>query len=183
MRNKSMIKKMVATVVATAVVIAAVPAEESMAKKGNGSKQRQVYEDARTVTEGAIKATKAPKCVTEGAIKANPKKKNGKKVVTGGAIDVKPVSGGSISGKKDKVKAKQPKIKLAKKAKNLKKGKKFTIEYSIENGTAKISFASSDSSVAKVSSKGVVTAKKKGTAVITVKLSTGDTKTFTVKVK
>jgi len=169
MRNKSMIKKMVATVVATAIVIAAVPAEESMAKKGNGSKQRQVYEDARTVTEGAIKA--------------NPKKKNGKKVVTGGAIDVKPVSGGSISGKKDKVKAKQPKIKLAKKAKNLKKGKKFTIEYSIENGTAKISFASSDSSVAKVSSKGVVTAKKKGTAVITVKLSTGDTKTFTVKVK
>lgn len=168
MRNKSMIKKMVATVVATAVVIAAVPAAESMAKKGNGSKQRQVYEDARTVTEGAIKA--------------NPKK-NGEKVVTGGAIDVKPVSGGSISGKKDKVKAKQPKIKLAKKAKNLKKGKKFTIEYSIENGTAKISFASSDSSVAKVSSKGVVTAKKKGTAVITVKLSTGDTKTFTVKVK
>jgi uncharacterized protein YjdB len=65
-------------------------------------------------------------------------------------------------------------------------GKKFTIEAKVspQNATNKtLKWYSSNSSVASVDSKGVVTAKKKGTATITAKSSNGKKDTYKVTVK
>lgn len=68
--------------------------------------------------------------------------------------------------------------------KTLKKGKKVTIKVSLPKGTAgTYTFKSSNKKVATVSAKGVVTAKKKGTAKITVTTYNKKKKTVTIKVK
>ena len=83
--------------------------------------------------------------------------------------------------KKLTVTVKKPSFKLVKSSANLKKGKKVTIA-SKAAPAAKVTYKTSNKKVATVNSKGVVTAKKKGTAKITVKCN-GITKTFKVTVK
>ena len=65
---------------------------------------------------------------------------------------------------------------------SLKKGKKTTLKPVIAPFTSreKVTYRSSNKKVATVSSKGVVTAKKKGTAKITVR---SGKKSYTVKIK
>lgn len=75
-------------------------------------------------------------------------------------------------------------VKVTPAKKTLKKGKKVTLKVTLPKETAgKCTFTSSNKKVATVSSKGVVTAKKKGTAKITVKTYNGKKKTVTIKVK
>ena len=80
-----------------------------------------------------------------------------------------------------KITVKKPTMKLAKSSAKLKKGKKVTIKVKAAP-VSKVTFKSSNKKVATVSSKGVVKAKKKGTATITVKCN-GITKKFKVTVK
>ncbi|WP_026494538.1 Ig-like domain-containing protein [Butyrivibrio sp. WCD3002] len=75
-------------------------------------------------------------------------------------------------------------LKLSKKKLSLKKGSKFKLSAKIKPAAAsktKLKWESSDKSIAKVSSKGVVTAKKAGTCTITVKTKNGQ-KVATCKV-
>ena len=80
-----------------------------------------------------------------------------------------------------KITVKKPTMKLVKSSAKLKKGKKVTIKVKAAS-VSKVTFKSSNKKVATVSSKGVVKAKKKGTATITVKCN-GITKKFKVTVK
>ena len=80
-----------------------------------------------------------------------------------------------------KITVKKPTMKLVKSSAKLKKGKKVTIKVKVAP-VSKVTFKSSNKKVATVSSKGVVKAKKKGTAIITVKCN-GITKKFKVTVK
>lgn len=80
-----------------------------------------------------------------------------------------------------KITVKKPTMKLTKSSAKLKKGKKVTIKVKAAP-VSKVTFKSSNKKVATVSSKGVVKAKKKGTAIITVKCN-GITKKFKVTVK
>ena len=80
-----------------------------------------------------------------------------------------------------KITVKKPTMKLTKSSAKLKKGKKVTIKVKAAP-VSKVTFKSSNKKVATVSSKGVVKAKKKGTATITVKCN-GITKKFKVTVK
>ena len=80
-----------------------------------------------------------------------------------------------------KIIVKKPTMKLVKSSAKLKKGKKVTIKVKAAP-VSKVTFKSSNKKVATVSSKGVVKAKKKGTAIITVKCN-GITKKFKVTVK
>ena len=79
------------------------------------------------------------------------------------------------------VKVKKPTFSLVKSSASLKKGKKVAIKVKAAP-VAKVTYKTSNKKVATVSSKGVVTAKKKGTAKITVKCN-GITRTFKVTVK
>lgn len=83
--------------------------------------------------------------------------------------------------KKLTVKVKKPSFKLVKSSAKLKKGKKTTIKVKAAP-VSKVTYKTSNKKVATVNSKGVVTAKKKGTAKITVKCN-GITRTFKVTVK
>ena len=79
------------------------------------------------------------------------------------------------------VQVKNPALKLAKSSATIKKGKTVTIKATTTpKGTVK--YTSSNKKVATVSTKGVVTGKKKGTATITVTCN-GVSKKFKVKVK
>ena len=79
------------------------------------------------------------------------------------------------------VTVKNPTLKLAKTSASIKVGKKTTIKAkAAPSGTIK--YTSSNKKIATVSSKGVVTGKKKGTAKITVTCN-GVSKTFKVTVK
>ena len=80
-----------------------------------------------------------------------------------------------------KITVKKPTMKLTKASAKLKKGKKVTIKVKAAP-VSKVTFKSSNKKVATVSSRGVVKAKKKGTATITVKCN-GITKKFKVTVK
>lgn len=80
-----------------------------------------------------------------------------------------------------KITVKKLTMKLVKSSAKLKKGKKVTIKVKAAP-VSKVTFKSSNKKVAIVSSKGVVKAKKKGTAIITVKCN-GITKKFKVTVK
>ena len=80
-----------------------------------------------------------------------------------------------------KITVKKPTMKLTKASAKLKKGKKVTIKVKAAP-VSKVTFKSSNKKVATVSSKGVVKAKKKGTAIITVKCN-GITKKFKITVK
>ncbi len=75
-------------------------------------------------------------------------------------------------------------VKVTPSKKTLKKGKKVTLKVKLPKGTAgTCTFKSSNKKVAAVSAKGVVTAKKKGTAKITVTTYNKKKKTVTIKVK
>lgn len=75
-------------------------------------------------------------------------------------------------------------IKLSDSSKSLLKGQTYTIKYTANPENMKVSFSSSDSAVAAVNSKGVVTAKADGTAKITVSDEAGTAKAvFTVTVR
>jgi uncharacterized protein YjdB len=77
------------------------------------------------------------------------------------------------------------KLVLNKKRVTLKKGKKYNLTVTLNPVTAtnKITWSSSNKKVATVTSKGVVKAKKKGKATITVKSSNGKKATCKVTVK
>lgn len=76
-------------------------------------------------------------------------------------------------------------IKLSASAKSLKKGKTYTLKTTVNPSSLtykKITYKSGNSKVASINAKGKITAKKAGTAVITVKVSDGNT-TKTAKCK
>ena len=77
--------------------------------------------------------------------------------------------------------SKQTYIKLKKSSVSLRVGGKYKISAAVRNPKGKTTYSSSNKKVAKVSSKGVVTALKKGKARITVK-NNGVKRTFNVKV-
>ncbi len=83
--------------------------------------------------------------------------------------------------------AKKPvkKVKLNKKKATLKKGKTLTLKAVLtpQNASEKVTWSSSNKKVAKVNKKGKVTARKKGTAVITVKTASGKKATCKITVK
>lgn len=83
------------------------------------------------------------------------------------------------------VKKKPGKISLNAKKKTLKKGKTFKVKVKFPKNTCsyKLSYSSSKSKVAAVSSKGVIKAKKKGKAVITVKTFNKKKAKITITVK
>jgi hypothetical protein len=121
----------------------------------------------------------APKIVSvskKGRIKA---KKKGKATITVMS------SNGKKATCKITVKKAPKKIAFRKKSLTLKKGKSTTLKVKLPAGTAsrKLSFSSSKKSVASVTAKGRVTAKKVGTAKITVKTYNKKKAAITVKVK
>ena len=135
----------------------------------------------------SVKPTKASKAVTY--------KSSNKKVATvssKGKITAKKAGTATItvtmkSGAKAtcKVTVKNPTVKLQKTKASLKVGKSTTIQIKStypSNDTVK-SYTSSNKKVAVVNAKGKVTAKKAGTAVITVKMKSGATAKFKVTVK
>lgn len=76
-------------------------------------------------------------------------------------------------------------VKLNKKSKVMKKGSKYTLKPTVKNSTAtnkSLTWSSSNSKVAKVTQKGVVTAKGYGTATITCKSMDGSGKKATCKI-
>ena len=83
------------------------------------------------------------------------------------------------------VKKAPKKISLNAKKKSLKKGKTFRIKVKFPKNTYsyKLTYSSNKKKIATVSSQGVVKAKKKGTAVITVKTFNGKKAKLTIKVK
>lgn len=101
---------------------------------------------------GTIKAQKK-----NGTAKITVTLKSGKKATVTVKVQSKKITTSKITGLKSKV--------------TLKKGKKLTLKPVISPTTSqdKITYTTSKNSVATVSSKGVITAKEKGTAVITVK--------------
>ena len=149
-------------------------------KPGITAKVSQVYVGKKAT----IKVTKT-KLTGKVTFKSSNKKVatvNSKGVITGKKAGkaVITVKVGKYT-KKLTVTVKKPSFKLTKSSAKLKKGQKVTIK-SKAAPAAKVTYKSSNKKVATVNSKGVVTAKKKGTAKITVKCN-GITKTFKVTVK
>lgn len=149
-------------------------------KPGITAKVSQVYVGKKAT----IKVTKT-KVTGKVTFKSSNKKVatvNSKGVITGKKAGkaVITVKVGKYT-KKLTVKVKKPSFKLAKSSVKLKKGKKTTIRVKAAP-VSKVTYKTSNKKVATVNSKGVVTAKKKGTAKITVKCN-GITRTFKVTVK
>lgn len=149
-------------------------------KPGITAKVSQVYVGKKAT----IKVTKT-KVTGKVTFKSSNKKVatvNSKGVITGKKAGkaVITVKVGKYT-KKLTVKVKKPSFKLVKSSVKLKKGKKTTIRVKAAS-VSKVTYKTSNKKVATVNSKGVVTAKKKGTAKITVKCN-GITRTFKVTVK
>ena len=149
-------------------------------KPGITAKVSQVYVGKKAT----IKVTKT-KVTGKVTFKSSNKKVatvNSKGVITGKKAGkaVITVKVGKYT-KKLTVTVKKPSFKLVKSSAKLKKGKKTTIRVKAAP-VSKVTYKTSNKKVATVNSKGVVTAKKKGTAKITVKCN-GITKTFKVTVK
>ena len=149
-------------------------------KPGITAKVSQVYVGKKAT----IKVTKT-KVTGKVTFKSSNKKVatvNSKGVITGKKAGkaVITVKVGKYT-KKLTVKVKKPSFKLVKSSVKLKKGKKTTIRVKAAP-VSKVTYKTSNKKVATVNSKGVVTAKKKGTAKITVKCN-GITRTFKVTVK
>lgn len=149
-------------------------------KPGITAKVSQVYVGKKAT----IKVTKT-KVTGKVTFKSSNKKVatiNSKGVITGKKAGkaVITVKVGKYT-KKLTVKVKKPSFKLVKSSVKLKKGKKTTIRVKAAP-VSKVTYKTSNRKVATVNSKGVVTAKKKGTAKITVKCN-GITRTFKVTVK
>ena len=151
-----------------------------VAKPGITAKVSQVYVGKKAT----IKVTKT-KVTGKVTFKSSNKKVatvNRKGVITGKKAGkaVITVKVGKYT-KKLTVKVKKPSFKLVKSSVKLKKGNKTTIRVKAAP-VSKVTYKTSNKKVATVNSKGVVTAKKKGTAKITVKCN-GITRTFKVTVK
>lgn len=149
-------------------------------KPGITAKVSQVYVGKKAT----IKVTKT-KVTGKVTFKSSNKKVatvNSKGVITGKKAGkaVITVKVGKYT-KKLTVKVKKPSFKLVTSSVKLKKGKKTTIRVKAAP-VSKVTYKTSNKKVATVNSKGVVTAKKKGTAKITVKCN-GITRTFKVTVK
>ena len=149
-------------------------------KPGITAKVSQVYVGKKVT----IKVTKT-KVTGKVTFKSSNKKVatvNSKGVITGKKAGkaVITVKVGKYT-KKLTVKVKKPSFKLVKSSVKLKKGNKTTIRVKAAP-VSKVTYKTSNKKVATVNSKGVVTAKKKGTAKITVKCN-GITRTFKVTVK
>ena len=149
-------------------------------KPGITAKVSQVYVGKKAT----IKVTKT-KVTGKVTFKSSNKKVatvNSKGVITGkkAGKTVITVKVGKYT-KKLTVTVKKPSFKLTKSSAKLKRGQKVTIK-SKAAPAAKVTYKTSNKKVATVNSKGVVTAKKKGTAKITVKCN-GIKKTFKVTVK
>lgn len=87
------------------------------------------------------------------------------------AADTKTAAAKTVSTT-DTKKKNTPEIKLNKTTLSLEKNKKYTLKATVKNAAnAKITWKSSNKKVAAVSKKGVVTTKKKGSAVITAKIN------------
>lgn len=150
-----------------------------------------------TLTVGLKQTVSAPKVTYQNGDKIRSWKSSNKSVVTvnsKGKITGKKAGTARItvtlkSGKKATLKVTVKKIsttkmKINKKSLTLKKGKTYTLKTSVtpKNSQDKLTFKSSNKKVATVSSKGKITAKKKGTAKITVQ-SGAKKVVCTVKVK
>ena len=149
-------------------------------KPGITAKVSQVYVGKKAT----IKVTKT-KVTGKVTFKSSNKKVatvNSKGVITGkkAGKTVITVKVGKYT-KKLTVTVKKPSFKLVKSSAKLKKGKKTTIKVKVAP-VSKVTYKTSNKKVATVNSKGVVTAKKKGTTKITVKCN-GITRTFKVTVK
>ena len=149
-------------------------------KPGITAKVSQVYVGKKAT----IKVTKT-KVTGKVTFKSSNKKVatvNSKGVITGkkAGKTVITVKVGKYTNKLT-VTVKKPSFKLVKSSAKLKKGKKTTIRVKAAP-VSKVTYKTSNKKVATVNSKGVVTAKKKGTAKITVKCN-GITRTFKVTVK
>ena len=149
-------------------------------KPGITAKVSQVYVGKKAT----IKVTKT-KVTGKVTFKSSNKKVatvNSKGVITGKKAGkaVITVKVGKYT-KKLTVTVKKPSFKLVKSSVKLKKGNKTTIRVKAAP-VSKVTYKTSNKKVATVNSKGVVTAKKKGTAKITVKCN-GITRTFKVTVK
>lgn len=101
---------------------------------------------------------------------------------TGTAVITASTGSGCETSITVKVKKAPSKVKLSLATKTLKKGKSYTLKTSFPSGSYsnKLTFSSSQKSVASVSKTGKITAKKKGKATITV--TTFNKKTATIKV-
>ena len=104
---------------------------------------------------------------------------------TGSAVITATAQNGISAKCKIKVKKAPKKLSLNKKAVTLKKGRKFQIRTKLPKNTAsyKITFKSGKKSVAAVTAGGKVVAKKKGTAIITVKTFNGVKAKIKVRVR
>jgi hypothetical protein len=98
------------------------------------------------------------------------------------SITTTPTTSTVPSTTKNPTVAKKTTVKLAKSSATLYRKGKTTIKVTVKNGKGKTTYKSSNTKIAKVSSKGVVTAVKAGTAKITV-TNNGVKKTFKVTVK
>ena len=153
--------------------------------------------NAKTATVGAgqsvtLKATVSPSKASQKCTWATSNKKVAT-VTSGGKVVAKGVGTATITvktynGKKATCKItvkKAPKsVKLSKTAITLTKGKTYTLKATLSSGSAgSTAWSTSNKKVTTVSSKGVVTAKAKGTAYITVKTYNGKTAKCKVVVK
>ena len=168
-------------------------AKKALVKKKPTSVKLNV---GKTMTIGqkekvTLKATVKPSGVSQKVTWKSSKKSyvtvsNGK--ITGKKPGKSVISAKTSNGKIAKctvtVKKAPSKITLSAKTKKLKKGKKYTIKVKFPKNTysRKLTYSSNKKKVAEVSSKGVVKAKKKGTAVITVKTFNGKKAKITIKV-
>lgn len=181
MMNNKKIKKAVASILTCAMTCTLLPASESFAARNN----KETNEGTPSVITGGAVSTRKPETVSHGAIDAekpsreNAENKNQRPVTTGGAADA--VSNGAVNASTNK--KEKAKIKVSKTNKKVKKGKKYKITYSVVSGSGKVTFKSSNKKVATVSAKGIVTAKKKGKATITVKIANGNSKKVKITVK
>ena len=131
---------------------------------------------------GATDSNKQPSTATDGAVKGldqNAKDANKEQKPVENEVPADTVSDSAIKATKKK----KAKIKVPAASKKMKKGKKYKIKYSVVSGAGKVTFKSSNKKVATVNAKGVVTTKKKGTAIITVKIANGNTKKVKITVK
>lgn len=120
--------------------------------------------------------------VTDGAVNAevpDSKQPNNEQKPAENTVPSETVSNSAVTAPTKK----KAKIKVSITRKKVKKGKKYKIKYSVVSGSGKVTFKSSNKKVATVNSKGVVTAKKKGTATITVKIANGNSKKVKITVK
>lgn len=189
------IKAGTATITATASSGKKATCKVTVVKSSKKSASIKLNKKTLTVNKGAYKQLKAT--ITKNSTDKVTWSSSNKKVATvdknGVVVGVKKgtatITAKTSSGKKEtcKVTVKIPstKVKLNKTKVTLAKGKSVTLKATLTptNSTDKLTWTSSNKKVATVTSKGKVTAVKKGTATITVKTTSGKKATCKVTVK